>query len=197
VPLEQQHPEIWVARHGETEWSKSGRHTSRTDLDLTEAGEEQARELGAVLADGHCDLVLSSPLVRSRRTAELAGFAEPAIAPDLTEWDYGDLEGLTTSDIRADLPGWSIWDGPWPGGETADAVARRADRVVDAVMSSEAQRVAVFSHGHFIRVLAARWVGAPISIGRWLDLDTGSVSELGWYRDDRVIRRWNLVPGRP
>jgi len=190
-------PQVWVARHGETEWSRSGQHTSRTDIDLTPAGEQQARALGSALAGIDFDMVVTSPLLRSRRTAELAGFSKLVEDPDLREWDYGELEGRTTGEIQQDLPGWSIWNGAWPDGETAATVAERADRVVKSLLSSGASRIAVFSHGHFIRVLAARWVGAPVETGRWLDLDTGSLSELGWYRDSRVVRRWNLVPGQP
>jgi broad specificity phosphatase PhoE len=188
-------PEIWVVRHGETEWSRDGQHTSRTDIDLTPKGEEQARALGAVLAGAGFDLVLSSPMLRSRRTAELVGLDRAEEDPDLREWDYGDLEGRTTVEIQGDLPGWTIWKGPWPGGETAEAVGRRADRVVRSLLASGASKVAVFSHGHFIRVLAARWVGASVGTGEWLDLDTASLSKLGWYRRDRVLRLWNLVPG--
>jgi broad specificity phosphatase PhoE len=189
------HPEVWVVRHGETEWSRSGRHTSLTDVDLTEAGEEQAEALGSLLRPADFGLVLSSPMLRSRRTAELAGFGNFEVDPDLLEWDYGDLEGRTTAEIQNDFPGWSIWKGPWPGGETDRAVGERADRVVASLLSSAASKVAVFSHGHFIRVLAARWVGAGIGTGEWLDLDTAAVSKLGWYRSDRVLRLWNLVPG--
>ena len=190
-------PQVWVARHGETEWSRSGQHTSRTDLDLTPEGEEQARALGSALALIDFDLVMTSPLLRARKTAELAGLTQVVEDPDLREWDYGDLEGRTTGEIQQDLPGWTIWSGAWPDGETAATVSERADRVVESLLSSGAGRIAVFSHGHFIRVLAARWVDAPVETGRWLDLDTGSLSQLGWYRDNRVVRRWNLVPGQP
>lgn len=190
-------PEVWAVRHGETEWSKSGQHTSSTDIDLTSVGEEEARALGSVLSGVRFDLVLSSPMLRSRRTAELAGFDDFRLDPDLCEWDYGSLEGRTTAEIQEEFPGWSIWTGPWPDGETAGEVAERADRVVRSLMSSGASRIAVFSHGHFTRVLGVRWVGADVTDGQWLDLDTASVSALGWYRDTRVIRRWNLVPGRP
>lgn len=189
------HPEVWAVRHGETEWSKSGQHTSRTDIDLTPAGEEQARALGSTLSGVRFDLVLSSPMLRSRKTAELAGFSDFRLDPDLREWNYGSLEGRTTAEIQVDLPGWSIWNGPWPQGETADEVQQRADRVVGSLLSSGAEHIAIFSHGHFIRVLGARWVGADLTAGEWLDLDTASVSALGWYRDTKVLRRWNLVPG--
>jgi broad specificity phosphatase PhoE len=188
-------PEIWVVRHGETEWSRSGRHTSRSDIDLTPKGEEQARALGALLGNVEFGRVLSSPMLRSRKTAQLAGLGSVEEDADLREWDYGDLEGRTTAEIQSDLPGWTIWKGPWPGGETCEAVGERADRVVASLLSSAVTKVALFSHGHFIRVLAARWVGAPVGAGEWLDLDTSSLSKLGWYREDRVLRLWNLVPG--
>jgi broad specificity phosphatase PhoE len=205
------HPRVWIIRHGETEWSRSGQHTSRTDLPLTGRGEEQARELGRLvrsLTGGHrFDLVLCSPMLRARRTAELAGLSGDVdgsggggggsfeVDGDLCEWDYGELEGRVTPEIRGQYPGWSIWDGPWPGGETAAAVAARADRVVDRVVGAGVRRVALIGHGHFSRALSARWVGAEIGVGRWLDLDTASVSELGWSRGDRVLRLWNLVAG--
>ncbi len=195
MAADEPHPQVWAIRHGETEWSKSGQHTSRTDLDLTPVGDEQARALGSTLSGIRFDLVLSSPMLRSQKTAELAGFSDFRLDPDLCEWDYGALEGRTTAEIQKDYPGWSIWDGPWPQGETAEQVSQRADRVVGSLLSAGAQHIAVFSHGHFIRVLGTRWVGADVTAGQWLDLDTASVSELGWYRDTRVLRRWNLVPG--
>jgi broad specificity phosphatase PhoE len=191
-------PALTVVRHGETEWSRSGRHTSRTDVDLTDLGEAQARRLGAALAGTCFELVLCSPRKRAQHTAELAGLDPVTIDVELVEWDYGELEGLTTPEIQQRYPGWSIWDGPWPGGETAAQVAARADRVIDRVLgaaftqSADTVRVGLVGHGHFSRVLAARWVGADITMGRWLDLDTATQSELGWSRDTRVIRRWNL-----
>ena len=205
-------PRVWVIRHGETEWSRSGQHTSRTDLPLTADGERQAKDVGAllrVLLDGRdFDLVLCSPMLRARRTAELAGLCEPAaegapgrpdgdglleVDPDLREWDYGELEGRVTPEIRAEYPGWTIWDGPWPGGESATEVAARADRVVARVLGSGAARVVLVGHGHFSRAFAARWVGAAIGVGRWLELDTASVSELGWSRGERVLKHWNIT----
>jgi broad specificity phosphatase PhoE len=185
-------PTIWLIRHGETEWSRSGQHTSRTDLGLLKEGELQALSLRPFVAGVGSDLVLCSPRARARQTAELAGLVPYMITDDLREWDYGELEGLTTPDIQRRLPGWTIWDGPWPGGETAGDVAARADRVLSLVMESGAGRVALVGHGHFSRVLAARWVGADCSAGRWLDLDTGTVSELGWARGTRVWRHWNV-----
>jgi len=193
-------------RHGETEWSRSGQHTSRTDLPLTSEGERQATELGEVvrsLRGGHgFDLVLCSPMMRARRTAELAGLCGAdgsvrhfEVDPDLCEWDYGELEGRVTREIRGQYPGWSIWGGPWPGGESASSVTERADRVIARVVDSAASSVALVGHGHFSRALAGRWVGDGIGVGRWLELDTASVSELGWSRGERVLRRWNLTAG--
>jgi broad specificity phosphatase PhoE len=185
-------PSVWIIRHGETEWSRTGQHTSRTELGLLTAGERQARALRPVVAGARFDLVLCSPRLRAQQTAELAGLVPYVVTDDLREWDYGDLEGLTTADIQERIPGWSIWDGPWPGGETAGEVGARADRVLAAVLASGAGRVALVGHGHFSRVVAARWVGTEVSAGRWLCLDTGTVSELGWVREDRVVHRWNV-----
>ena len=184
-------PLVWVVRHGETEWSRSGRHTSRTDLELTPAGEAQARALASGLPSGGVDLVLCSPRRRARETAELAGLTPYEVVEDLQEWDYGELEGLTTPEIQKTYPGWTIWDGPWPGGETADGVSSRADRLLARVRDSAAASVALVGHGHFSRVLAARWVGEDVGVGRWLDLDTGTLCQLGWSKGAPVVRRWN------
>lgn len=183
---------MWIVRHGETEWSRDGRHTSRTDLDLTAPGERQASDLRRAMAAVKPDTILCSPRLRARRTAELAGLVPFEEADDLREWEYGDLEGRTTSDIRSDHPDWSIWSGPWPGGETAADVADRADRLIAAVIASGAGRVALVGHGHFSRVVAARWVGEDVSVGKWLDLDTATVSHLGWAHGVRVLRQWNM-----
>ena len=185
-------PTIWIIRHGETDWSRNGRHTSRTDLGLLKDGELQALALRPFVAGAGIDLVLSSPRARARQTAELAGLVPYMVTDDLREWDYGELEGLTTPEIQRRLPGWTIWDGPWPDGETAGSVADRADRLLAMVVESRANRVALVGHGHFSRALAARWVGADASAGRWLDLDTATISELGWVRGTRVWRRWNV-----
>jgi probable phosphoglycerate mutase len=185
-----------VVRHGETEWSRDGRHTSVTDLTLTPAGEQAARALSGPLEELRIDLVMCSPLLRARRTAELAGLTPYEVVEDLREWHYGDLEGLTTPEIRQDLPRWSIWDGPWPGGESDIDVEARADRVVERVRYCGASGVVLVGHGHFSRVVAARWVGGPVAAGRWLDLDTASVSELGWTREAPVLRHWNVPAGR-
>jgi probable phosphoglycerate mutase len=185
-------------RHGETEWSRSGQHTGRTDLELTAEGEAEARRVGAALSGVTFDQVWCSPLRRARRTAELAGLAPYAVTDDLREWDYGELEGLTTPEIQERYPGWSIWDGPWPGGESADEVEARADRLIARILDDAAgvARLALVGHGHFSRVLSARWVGEPVGSGRWLDLDTATWSELGWSRGARVLRHWN-VPASP
>ncbi|MDQ6615302.1 MAG: histidine phosphatase family protein [Actinomycetota bacterium] len=186
-------PVVVVIRHGQTAWSASGRHTGRTDIPLNETGEAQARALRERLAGREFALVLCSPLVRSVRTAELAGLTGVQLDPDLMEWDYGECEGRTTDEIRQDLPGWTIWDGPVPGGETIDQVAERADRVVARVQAlAAATTVALVGHGHILRVLAARWIGDPPQTGRSLALEVGTLSELGWEHETAVIQRWNF-----
>ena len=186
-------PRARLVRHGETEWSANGRHTSFTDLPLTPEGEKKAAALGPVLG-GARGLVLTSPLQRARRTAELAGLTPYEVDDDLREWNYGDLEGRLTTDIQRDYPGWSIWTGPWPGGEDAATVSARADRVVARVLAEAADTiVTLVAHGHFLRALAARWLGADVTAGRRLALGTGSISCLGWEHDYRVIERWNLA----
>jgi broad specificity phosphatase PhoE len=188
-------PELLLIRHGETLWSRSGQHTSRTDLPLTDTGVAQARALRRCLVGRRVALALTSPLVRAKETARLAGLDHATIEPDLTEWDYGDFEGRTTAEIQQDSPGWSIWSGPWPNGETLDMVAARADRVVQRIRAGAAggELAVAVAHGHMLRVLAARWLGAPPDTGRWLALDTGSVSELSWEHASPVIRHWNDV----
>lgn len=181
--------EIWLMRHGETEWSKSGQHTSRTDLPLTKEGEERARKLREVVAGRRFALVLSSPMKRALDTARLAGF-EPEVTDDLEEWDYGAYEGLTTAQIQDKVPGWTIWRGTPPDGETAEQVGARADRVIARALSAGGD-VALFAHGHVLRVLGARWAQLPALDGQALALATGSVSVLGWERETRVIRLWN------
>jgi probable phosphoglycerate mutase len=181
-----------VIRHGETTWSATGRHTGRTDIPLTARGEAQAVQLRERLAGRHFDLVLCSPLMRARGTAELAGLTPLELEPDLVEWDYGDFEGLTTDEIRQEIPGWTIWNGPWVGGETIDEVAARADRVVARVRRlPDGAVAALVGHGHILRVLGARWIEAPPSMGRALALETGTISELGWEHEPPVVRRWN------
>jgi broad specificity phosphatase PhoE len=184
--------QIWLVRHGETEWSASGRHTSRTDIPLTATGRDQALELGRRLAGHRFALVLTSPRTRAMETARLAGFPDAPVDDDLREWEYGELEGRTTAEIQAELPGWSIWRGPWPGGETADAVAARAERVIDRCLDPSVTGDALlFAHGHLLRVLAARWIGLPAAGGGHLALGTATIGILGWERDARVIETWN------
>jgi len=185
--------EIVLVRHGETAWTISGRHTSRTDVPLTELGRRQAEGLAAHLTGREFGLVLTSPLHRAAETCRLAGFAGVAeLWDDVTEWDYGAYEGRRTVEIRGEVPGWSLWRDGVPGGETAAEVACRADRVIDRVQQVVGDTL-VFSHGHFLRVLAARWLGLDASEGRLLALDPASVSVLGWEREQRVLRRWNDV----
>ena len=182
---------VWLVRHGETEWARLGRHTGRTDIPLTETGREQALELGRRLAGHGFGLVLTSPLSRAAETAALAGFAEAAVPdPDLQEWDYGDLEGRLTADIRKAYPGWTIWRGPWAGGETADQVGARADRVIARIRSVDGD-VLIFAHGHFLRVLTARWLDLPPAAGALFALGTATLSILGWERETPVIETWN------
>ena len=186
--------DAWLVRHGETEWARLGRHTGRTDVPLTDVGRDQARVLGRRLAGHRFALVLTSPLSRATETAsiagELAGFGSADADPDLREWDYGDLEGRLTADIRSVFPGWTIWRGPWPGGETIDQVAVRADRVVTRVRAAGGD-VLLVAHGHLLRVLAARWLGLPAPSGSLFALGTASVSVLGWEREAPVVERWN------
>ncbi len=180
-----------LVRHGETEWSSSGRHTSVTDVPLTAHGRAEARPLATRLAGVDYAAVLCSPRRRARDTCAIAGFGDRAeIADDLVEWDYGEYEGRTTSEIRAIAPGWTIFSGGAPGGESSEHVAARADRVIARAVAAGGP-VAVFSHGHFLRVLGARWVGLPASGGAWLGLDTASLSVLGHEREQRVLRVWN------
>jgi broad specificity phosphatase PhoE len=183
--------EILLVRHGETAWSASGRHTSVTDVALTDHGRAQASALAARLAAYDVALVLSSARRRALDTCTLAGFGDRAeIDDDLAEWDYGDYEGRTTAAIRSEVPGWTIFGEGAPGGESAAEVAARADRVI-ARCGAVDGTVAVFSHGHFLRVLGARWVGLEAADGRLLGLDTASLSVLGHEREQRVLRVWN------
>jgi broad specificity phosphatase PhoE len=182
--------EVWLIRHAETEWSRSGQHTGRTDVPLTDAGREFAVALGKRLRGHEFALVLSSPLSRARDTARLAGLPEPELRDDLLEWDYGEYEGRTTKDIRAERPGWYLWTDGAPGGETADEVAARVDRVIAEILTVDGD-VAIVAHGHVLRALAARWVEQPAAFGGRLYLSTGTISVLGFEREVRVIKRWN------
>jgi broad specificity phosphatase PhoE len=180
-----------LVRHGETEWSATGRHTSVTDVPLTDRGREAAARLRSRLAGFEFALVLASPRARARETAALAGLGERAeVDEDLAEFAYGEYEGRTTADIREERPGWSVWDDSAPGGETAAQVGARADRVIERVTVVDGE-VAAFAHGHLLRVLGARWIGLDPVYGGHLGLDTGSVCELGYERERRAIWVWN------
>ena len=184
--------EIWLVRHGETEWSRSGAHTGRTDLPLTAAGRENAAALGRYLARRQFSLVLCSPMERARETCRLAGFGEVAgTEPNLCEWDYGDFEGRTTAEIQKEIPGWSLWVSGVRNGETIGQVAARADAVIARALQADGD-VALFAHGHILRILAARWLGLPGDAGRLFALGTAALSSLGYERETRVITRWNL-----
>jgi broad specificity phosphatase PhoE len=188
-------PGVWLVRHGETEWSKAGRHTGHTDIGLTATGQQQARRLGRQLRHHRFALVLSSPMGRALETARLAGFRDRAQTDrDLSEWDYGAYEGISTAEIRRTVPGWTIWTHPVPDGEAIDAVGVRADRVIVRIRAAKGD-VIVFGHGHLLRVLAARWIGLPPSTGRRLALGTATLSVLGWERETPVIERWNVETG--
>jgi broad specificity phosphatase PhoE len=181
----------WLIRHGETEWAREGRHTSRTDVPLTELGRSQAVAVGRKLADVPFAVVLSSPRLRALETARIAGFGDRVeVDEDLREWDYGTDEGRTTAEIRTDRPGWTIWTGGPRGGETIDEVSARADQVVARVRASSGD-VLLFAHGHLLRVFAARWLGLPPVDGRLVALSTATVSVLGWEHETAVILRWN------
>ena len=185
---------IVLVRHGETEWSANGRHTSRTDLPLTEAGRRRAQALGSVLRGGDWSSVLSSPLRRARETCELAGLGnEMAIDEDLREWDYGEYEGLTTPQIREQRPDWNLWRDGCPGGESPAEVQARADHLLSVLRRGDGDSV-LFAHGHILRVISARWVGQPAEFGARIALDTGTTSTLDHERETEVIRQWNLQP---
>jgi len=183
---------VVVVRHGETEWSRAGKHTGRTDVPLTETGRSQAREVGGLLRASTFELVLTSPLSRAVETCRLAGFAGD-VRDDLMEWDYGDCEGRTTADIRTEQPGWSLWRDACPGGETAAAVGVRADRVI-AELRSVGGHALVFGHSHMLRVLTARWTELDATDGSRIVIDPGSIGVLGYERETPVIVRWNVGP---
>ena len=188
---------IFLIRHGETAWSLSGQHTSHTDLPLTEQGERQAAALRGALAGGAFTHVFTSPLRRARRTAELAGWGEAArLEPLLQEWNYGDYEGQTSAAIQAERPGWNIYRDGCPAGESVEQVAARADRLLAQLRPLEG-RLALFSHGHFLRVLAVRWLGMPVRAGQHFSLDTASISILDQesaHGAFPVIAQWNNAP---
>jgi len=186
-------PEVYLARHGETAWTLTGQHTGRTDIPLTGRGERNARSLAQRLTGVAFASVLTSPLSRALRTCELAGFGGQAdIDPDLQEWDYGQYEGRRTADIRQERPGWDLFRDGCPGGESVEAVGARADRMLARLRAVEG-KVVVFSHGHCLRVLAARWLGLPVGAAHHFVLSTAALSILGYEhtRDEPALRLWN------
>jgi broad specificity phosphatase PhoE len=189
--------ELWLVRHGETEWSSSGRHTSHTDVPLTEVGRARARALRDRLSRIDFAQVLTSPLGRARETCELAGFGDRAdVVDDLREWGYGEGEGRTTQEIRETTPGWTVWTHDLPGSEPVAEVGLRADRVI-ARARSVAGATLAFSHGHMSRVTGARWVELPAADGARLGLETAAISVLGWEREQPVLVRWNDTGSLP
>jgi broad specificity phosphatase PhoE len=182
-----------TVRHGETEWSKSGQHTGITDVPLSDDGRRMARRVGKALKGHHFAKVLCSPLSRALETCAIAGFgAQAEIRDELLEMNYGIYEGVTTAEIRQTNPGWTVWSGPIPGGETTDDVGRRCDRIIAEIQSVEGD-VLIFAHGHILRILGARWVDLPADGGRLLALATGAISALGYEREQPVINLWNSV----
>lgn len=187
---------LWLVRHGETAWSRERRHTSFTDVPLTDAGAEAARRVGERLAGHRFSLVLTSPRERARRSAALAGFVDAEVDPDLAEWDYGRYEGISTAEIRVSDPGWTVWSHAAPGGETAGHVRARVDRVIARAGAVEGD-VLLFGHAHCLRALTARWLGRPVAEGRFYRLDTGSLSVLAYERETPVIVHWNATGSEP
>jgi broad specificity phosphatase PhoE len=183
--------QLWLMRHGETEWSLSGAHTSRTDIPLTARGKERAEKIRDYLAHRKFSLVLTSPLARARETCRIAGYGDVAQVDDnLREWDYGIYEGRTTAEIRKEQPDWSIWDAPPPEGEPVEHVAARTQLIIDRA-SKAGGEVALFAHAHVLRILTATWLGLAPRAGSLFALGTGSVSTLGYERETRVISTWN------
>ena len=186
--------EIWLIRHGETAWSRSGAHTGRTDLPLTAAGRDNAAAIGRWLKGRAFALVLTSPMERARDTCRLAGYGDAAqVDSNLCEWDYGDYEGRTTSDIQMERPGWSLWRDGVPNGETIAQVAARAEAVLGKALAADGD-TALFAHGHILRILTACWLQLDPRCGSLFALSTASVSTLGYERETRVISCWNLLP---
>ena len=182
---------VFAIRHGETAWSLSGQHTGTTDIPLTDNGRRLAERLRPVLAKEVFALVLCSPMQRARETCELAGLSNDAVIdPDLAEWNYGEYEGLTSAQIHETWPGWLVFRNGCPGGETPEQVGVRTDRVIARARAAEGD-VALFAHGHVLRVLAARWIGLPAGSGQHFLLDTGTLCVLGYYRDIPAVKVWN------
>jgi broad specificity phosphatase PhoE len=188
--------QLYLIRHGQTAWSRSGQHTGRTDIPLTEQGEQEARRLAGLLRAVSFDRVLSSPRQRAWQTCKLVGLAEAAeLEPDLVEWDYGDYEAQRIADIRQLRPDWNLFQDGCPHGESPDQIAERADRLIARLGSLEGT-IALFTHGHFGRALAARWIGLPVRQGQHFLLDTGSFSILGYNHqraEEPVMVRWNVI----
>jgi broad specificity phosphatase PhoE len=183
---------LYIVRHGETEWSASGRHTSRTDLPLTPEGREQARAAAPALAGVGFSLVLCSPLLRARETCRLCGFDSAAEeCDDLREWDYGEYEGLTSPEIRERRPDWDLWRDGCPGGESPAQIGARIDRLLDRILAADGD-VLCFGHGHVLRVLAARWCQLDVAVGARLALETAGVGVLGYEHETRVLSRWSI-----
>ena len=186
--------QIYLIRHGETEWSLSGAHTGSTDIPLTEKGRQQAAALGKFLSTRKFAIVLASPLSRALETCRLAGYGDAAqIDPDLREWSYGDYEGRTTAEIRKERPDWSLWSDGVPHGESIGGVAARAEAVIARIATASGD-VALFAHGHILRILTARWLGLDPAAARFFAMGTASIGTLGYERETRVITRWNLSP---
>jgi probable phosphoglycerate mutase len=182
---------LFVIRHGATEWSRSGQHTGHTDIPLLPEGEAQARATGQLLADHEFALVLTSPLQRARRTCELVGLADQAqVEPNLIEWDYGDYEGITSAEIHQSVPGWTVWTGAVPGGDTIEQVAARADAVIERALATDGDTI-VFAHGHILRLLTARWCELDPVEGRRFVLDPATLCVLGWEHESRAVLQWN------
>jgi broad specificity phosphatase PhoE len=188
-------PQLWLIRHGETEWSLSGAHTGRTDLPLTDRGKQRAQAIGKYLNGRPFALVLTSPMQRARETCRLAGYGDEAVIDDsLREWDYGDYEGRSSADIRKDRPGWNLWQDGVINGETVEQVAERARVVVNRALFEGKNKqgdCALFAHGHILRILTACWLRVAPNDGKLFALDTATVSILGWEHESRVIRVWN------
>jgi broad specificity phosphatase PhoE len=193
MPSNSSKPELWLIRHGETEWTVSGAHTGRTDIPLTAAGRVHAAEIGRCLGGRKFALVLSSPLQRALETCRLAGYGDVVqIEPNLHEWDYGAYEGRTSAEIHKEVPGWTIWTGAVPQGETPQQVADRANKVIARALAASGD-VALFAHGHLLRVLTACWLGLEPTAGRLFALGTASLSILGYEHEVHVISQWNYV----
>lgn len=193
--MSEPHRELWLIRHGETEWSAAKRHTGRTDIPLTPTGERQAAALGRSLAARRFALVLCSPLRRARQTCELVGYGKVAtMTDDLLEWDYGVYEGKTTKEIRLEQPGWSIWTASVAKGKSIEQVGCRAQRVIQLALASGGD-VVLFAHAHILRILTACWLGLPPDAGQLFVLRTASISVLGFEHETPVMTQWNLLPG--